>query len=146
MWDGRKLFIRVLPAPEAWTGLGLAPSQDTSQETVTTSILQIRHIKLREAACQGMQLKRGLARTHPAASLSLPCLQGSAQNKGSNTASHQHSFYTSCLQSPAWIWQQRAARSTRYLSPWSFGENYTLVSSQISSSFSYPTVRLRGRL
>ena len=146
MWDGRRLFVRVLPAPEAWTGLGLAPSQDSSQQTVTTSILQIRNIKLREAACQGMQLKKGSGQDPPCSqplSATPPGLsteQGLKHGQPSALLLHQLSPKPCLVLTATGCMRYSVSKSC------SFGENYTLVSSQISSSFSYPTVRLRGRL
>ena len=57
--QGRKLLTGVPPVPEAWIGLGLAPSQDSSQRPVTTPIFQVRDVKVTEAASQGRQLKKG---------------------------------------------------------------------------------------
>ena len=54
----RKLLTGTPPVPEAWIGLGLAPSQESPRGPVTTPILQLRDVKVREAASQGRQLKR----------------------------------------------------------------------------------------
>lgn len=98
--------------------------------------------------------KKGMARTCPAAgasvslSLSLPSPPppGLSIEQGLRHCRPPALLLHELSETPALFWQQRAARSTQFLSPRSFGENYTLRSSQISWSFSYPAVRLVGRL
>ena len=50
--QGRKLLTGVPPVPETWIGLGLAPSQDSSQGPVTTPIFQVRGVKVTRQAAQ----------------------------------------------------------------------------------------------
>lgn len=74
-------------------------------------------------------------------------LQGSAQNKcSSHSVSHPHSFHRGYCETCTLSYSNRPQAATQYQSPGSFGENYTLVSHQISRNLNYPTVMHSGRL